>query len=313
MPIDPVTRKKLDEMESVAPGLHQRTPTDARKMFCAARSDVETNAYPPDMAVTDRTIPGPGGALPIRIYRPTSKGRLPVIVYFHGGGWVLGDLETVDPSCVEICRRVQCVVVSVDYRLSPEHKFPAGLEDAYAAVVWVSHNSETLETDPTRIAVGGESAGGNLAAAICAMAKDGEGPAIVYQLLNYPVTNHAFDTESYALAGKDYFLTTDMMKWFWEQYLATSEDGQNPLASVLLRKDLSGLPRAAVYVAEFDPLRDEGEAYAKRLEQANVPTAYECFDGLAHGFMSLSAASGVAEVAVHTVCSNLAAAFSSAK
>lgn len=249
------------------------------------RAAAQLDAEPPAVAhVEDRTVPGPGGPIPVRLYTPDVARPCPVLVFFHGGGWVLGDLETHDVPCRELANAAGCMVIAVDYRLAPEHKFPAASEDAFAATKWVAENAESISVDPKRIAVGGDSAGGNLAAAVALMAKDRGGPALAYQLLVYPITNHAFGSDSYVENADGYGLSRDGMKWFWEQFLASAADGAHPYASPLLAPELRGLPPALVITAEYDPLRDEGEAYAERLRQAGVTVKCSRYDGMIHGF-----------------------------
>ena len=269
MPLDPIAAGLLEQMaEAGMPPLNEMSPADARQ---AAEGFRALAGEPEDVAdVTDSTIPGPGGDIPVRIYTPAGAGSepLPCLIYYHGGGWVLGDIEGLDTACRALANRAGCKVVSVEYRLAPEHKFPAPLDDSYAALEWVAANAASIGVDPDRLAVGGDSAGGNLAAAVTLRARDQGGPGIRSQLLVYPVTNHDFGTPSYAENGDGYLLTRDMMTWFWDHYVTTADDGKDPLASPLQATDLSGLPRALVLTAEFDPLRDEGEAYAARLRDA---------------------------------------------
>jgi acetyl esterase len=252
--------------------------------------------------IEDRKIPGPGGEIPIRVYTPEGKAPMPVIVFFHGGGWVIGTLETHDPICRHLAKQAGAVVVSVDYRLAPEHKFPAGPEDCYAATAWVAEHAAEIGVDAKRLVVGGDSAGGNLAAVVSLMARDRGKPRIAHQLLIYPVTDHSYETVSYRENAKGLLLEKDSMVWFWNHYLSSSADGQNPYASPLRAKDLKGLPPATVVTAEFDPLRDEGEAYAKRLREAGVPVKAKRYDGVIHGFAILGgvfpeAAQVVADIA----------------
>ena len=212
-------------------------------------------------------------------------------MYFHGGGWVIGDLDTHDVVCHAIARRAGAVVVSVDYRLAPEHKFPAAVVDCYAATEWVSANAERVGIDPARISVGGDSAGGNLAAVVCLKSRDENGPRIALQVLVYPVTDlSSFATGSYGEFAEDHYLTRSLMEWFRGYYLSSTEDARNPHASPLLAASLSDLPPALVITAECDPLRDEGEAYAKRLEQAGVPVTCMRYAGMIHPFFSMSGA-----------------------
>jgi len=238
--------------------------------------------------VENLRIPGPGGNIPVRIYTPRGNSPFPVLVFFHGGGWVIGDLETHDNLCRSLANSVHCVVVAVDYRLAPEHKFPAAVEDAYAATQWVASNAKRINGDPTRIAVGGDSAGGNLAAVVAIKARDENGPSLTYQLLIYPATNvSSLNTNSYRNYADGYFLTKSDGKWFCDQYLHCEDDRLNYLASPLLAPELSGLPPTLVITAEFDVLRDEGESYAKRLKKAGVAVKCTRYKGMIHGFMSM--------------------------
>lgn len=233
-------------------------------------------------------IPGPGDDIPIRVYTPEGfgplpgVGPLPVLVYFHGGGWVVGDVEAQDADCRMMANGAGCIVVSVDYCLAPENKFPAPAEDAYAATRWVAENAARLGGDETRIAVGGGSAGGNLAAVVALMARDRGGPSLACQVLTVPVTDRDFDTKSYRENGEDYVLTRDEMMWFWDHYLSSDDEADHPYASPLRAPDLSGLPPAFIQTAEYDPLRDEGRAYADRLEAVGVPVKYRCYEGMIH-------------------------------
>ncbi len=242
--------------------------------------------------IRDLLVPGPAGNLPVRLYHPAPGSTLPLVVYFHGGGWVIGDIETVDRPCRALANAAGCVVASVNYRLSPETKFPGPAEDCYAATAWLAAHAAELGADPDRVAVAGDSAGGNLAAVVALMARDRRGPVIAYQLLIYPVTAPAKGTQSasYAENADGYLLTRGGMEWFWDHYLAAAEDDRNPYASPLHAPDLAGLPPAMVVTAEFDPLRDEGQAYARRLREAGVPVRTAHFEGLIHGFFWMAGA-----------------------
>ncbi|PLR98471.1 alpha/beta hydrolase [Bacillus sp. T33-2] len=280
--LDPQVKFLLEQMEAAgAPAFETLTPEEARQV-----ADFRALAGEPAEVgkIENRMVPGPGGDIPVRIYTPVGEGPFPALVYYHGGGWVIGDLDTVEVICTLLANRARCVVVSVDYRLAPEHKFPAAADDAYAAVKWVEDNASSIEVDAARVAVGGDSAGGNLAAVTALMARDKGGPAIAYQMLIYPVTSHNFGTVSYEENAEGYFLTKNAMAWFWDQYLRDEQDGKNPYASPLLGEDLSGLPPALVITAGFDPLRDEGEAYAERLKEAGVAVEATRYDSMIHGF-----------------------------
>ncbi len=232
-------------------------------------------------SVEDRAVPGPDGDVPVRIFTPElALGT--VVVYFHGGGWVIGDLDSHDRTTRRLARDLGAVVVSVDYRCAPEHRFPAAAEDAYAATLWAA-----AAYQPDRLAVAGDSAGGNLAAVVSLMARDRGGPGIDHQLLVYPVTDHDFGTDSYRENANGYLLTEVHMRWFWDQYLGPDGDGTDPYASPLRATDLSGLPPASVLTAELDPLRDEGEAYATALAAAGVPVDHLRADGMFHGFFGI--------------------------
>ncbi|NHN60552.1 MULTISPECIES: alpha/beta hydrolase [Halorussus] len=234
---------------------------------------------------------GPASEIPIRVYRHADLDGAepaPVLVYYHGGGWVLGTLDSIDGVCRRLARRGECVVVSVDYRLAPEHPFPAAVDDASAALRWVAEHADAFGGDPGRLAVGGTSAGGNLAAVTALRARELEDLVLSRQLLLYPITDHAFDTDSYAENGDGPLLTEADMRWFWDHYLRSAVDGANPYASPLRTPDLSGLPPATVSTCGFDPLRDEGVAYAERLADAGVEVRHDHHPDMPHGFLSTS-------------------------
>jgi acetyl esterase/lipase len=240
-----------------------------------ARAFVETmNADRPPgpqvAEVVDGELPGAAGHLKYRSYRPVGDGPHPMVLYFHGGGWVLGSHDSDDPFCRDLCARSGAVVVSVDYRHAPEHRFPAAVDDAFAALKWIAHNEIELHGIPGQLVVAGWSAGGNLAAAVCQKARDAGGPVIVGQLLITPVTDSDLTRPSYQENGEGYVLTAGLMRWFWDHY-ADPADRDDPRAAPLRAKDLSNLPPAMIVTAEFDPLRDEGSAYAQALLAAGVP------------------------------------------
>ena len=315
MPIDPVAAGLLQQMaEAGAPALNEQTPAEAR---VAAEGFVALGGPGDDVAsVVNRTIPGPHGEIPVRIYTPTTSAgsgtALPCLVYFHGGGWVIGTLDSTDAICKTVANRAACVVVSVDYRLAPEFKFPIPLDECYAATQWIAANGAEIGVDGSRIAVGGDSAGGNLAAAVSLRARDENGPALRHQLLIYPVTNHDYTTPSYAANGDGYFLTKDMMTWFWDHYLPTPADGKNPLASPLQAKNLRDLPPTLIITAEFDPLRDEGEAYAAALRNAGVRVTQTRYPGMIHAFWQMLAVFSTASEAADQAATELRIAFAAA-
>lgn len=308
MGLDPAAVGLLQELEEAGgPALNELTPVESRE---AAGAFAELGGPGDDIGdQSDRTIPGPHGDIPVRVYTPEGDGPFPCLVYFHGGGWVIGDLEMTNAICRTLAARSKSVVVSVHYRLAPEHKYPVPLDDCYAATTWVAENGAEIGVDSGRIAVGGDSAGGNLAAAVCLRARDEAGPALAMQLLVYPVTNHDFTTGSYGSNGENYLLTKDMMQWFWDHYLAEESDGKNPYASPLLAEDLSGLPPATVFTAEFDPLRDEGEAYADRLTEAGVAVTRKRFDGQIHAFFTMLLVFEQASTAADLAATDLRSAF----
>lgn len=259
--------------------------------------------------VDDRTIPGPDGDIRVRVYRPKSDGPLPVLVYYHGGGWVICSIDTHDSLCRELTNRTGCIVVSVDYRLAPEHKFPAAAEDAYAAYIWVATHGSEIGGDIERIAIGGDSAGGNLTAVVALMARDRGAPSPVFQLLVYPVTDHDFELPSMIENAEGYLLGRADMQWFWGHYLSDPSEADNPYAAPLRAESVAGTPPALVITAEYDPLRDEGEAYGARLIEAGVPTTVTRYDGMFHGFFQMGAMLDRGRDAVAEAASALQQAF----
>jgi acetyl esterase len=267
-------------------------------------------AMPIAMArVAEISIPLPGRTLAARLYVPPGAGE-GLTLFFHGGGWVLGTLATHDSTARALARASGSAVLSVGYRLAPEHRYPAAADDCYEAVVWAAANGAALGVDASRLAVAGDSAGGNLAAAAAIMARDAGGPAILHQLLIYPVTDAAFDRASYAEnGGGDYFLSTAAMQFYWNAYLGGRSPDDAPLAAVLRQPDLSGLPPATVVTAEHDPLRDEGQAYARRLAEAGVAVDAPMAPGMIHGFFSMFEMIPAAQGWIDHAGANVAAAF----
>jgi acetyl esterase len=264
-----------------------------------------TGQAEPVAVVEELTIPGPSGELRARMYRPDSDADLPILVYYFGGGWSLGTLDTGDGVCRMLTNAVGCVTISVEYRLAPEHTFPAGVQDCYAGAVWASAHAGELGADATRLAVGGDSSGGNLAAAVALLARDRGGPAIAHQLLVYPNTDYQADTSSMRELNDEYFFNAASVRWYWGMYLAAPEDGADPLASPLRADDLSGLPPATVITAEYDPLRDEAEAYAARLRAAGVPAEVMRQAGMMHGFFTMIGVLDTARTTVLTAADRL--------
>jgi acetyl esterase len=241
----------------------------------------------PVAQVIDQNIPGPRGDIKIRIYRPHAETGLPVVLFMHGGGFILGDLDSHDEVARVITMKADCITIAVDYRLAPENPFPAAPEDCFAALRWAHENAAGLGGDPERIAVCGDSAGGNLAAVVAQMALDSREFNVALQLLIYPMTDQSRDYPSYERNASGYMLTTAALHWFMDNYIPDPEDRKDPMASPMLRPSLEGLPPALVISAEFDPLVDENEAYARRLREAGVPTEYVCFPGMIHPFFTL--------------------------
>lgn len=289
--LDPAARPYAAAQASFFPDLGGSvTDADEARRILAA---VPATARPAVVgAVEDREVPGPAGAppVPVRVYYPDPErwpGRRPTVVFCHGGGWVLGDLDSYDATARALCRASGAVLVSVDYRRAPEARFPAAVHDAYAALCWAAAHLDELGGDPAALVVAGDSAGGNLAAASALLARECGGPAVALQVLIYPCLDAARDTGSYRSNAEGYFLTAAHLRWFWEQYLGPDGDGGDPLASPLAA-DPRGLPPAYVVVAGCDPLRDEGEAYHHRLLAHGVRSALDSHPGMFHGFLALA-------------------------
>ena len=310
MALDAFVKGLLDQMASTpAPKLWEMPASQGREMFRMMVSAME----PPAVSIgkiENITMPGPGGPLKLRIYTPVADGgaALPAIVFFHGGGWVIGDLDTHDALCRVLANEAGARVIAVDYRLAPEHKFPGAVDDCFAAVKWIEQNASELGVDANRIAVAGDSAGGNLSAVVCLMAKQKGGPQIVYQLLIYPVTQWKAPTGSMDSFAEGYFLEKKGMHWFFDQYAAGADPNDWRL-SPLAAQDLSGLPRAYVITAGFDPLRDEGKAYADKLNRAGVAAVYIDYPGMVHGFFNMSAVIPTAKSAIADAAKALRTAF----
>jgi acetyl esterase/lipase len=262
----------LDVMAQLGlPPVESMSPVDARAFM-----DASSTMRPPGPDVgeiIDGTLPGPAGDLEYRVYKPNTAGPHPVVVYFHGGGWVLGNATSDDPLCRDLCNRAEVMIISVNYRHAPEARFPAAVDDAWAALQWVAKNTESLGGKPGQLAVAGWSAGANLAAIVAQIARDNGGPALCGQLLLTPVTDGSRQSKSHTENGEGYILTKALMEWFWNHY-ADPSDRAKPTASPLLAPSLAGLPSAVVVTAQFDPLRDEGNEYARALKTAGVPVIH---------------------------------------
>jgi acetyl esterase len=306
MPLDPQAQAILTAMAAMPPIDFSTIPA---AVFRAAMSG--PSMFAPGDAVAqieNREIPGPGGPLRIRIYRPVTGAPLPITIYFHGGGFVICSLDSHDNICRSLASRAQTLVVSVDYHLAPEAKFPAAVEDAFAAVDWVHAHAAEIGGDASRIAVAGDSAGGNLAA-VAAQRSRTQGPALCHQLLLYPVTDCGCDSASYKSFADGYYLTAETMRWFIAHYLPDAQAAGDVRASPLRQRDFSGLPGATVFTAEYDPLRDEGEAYAKALQNAGAAVEAKRWPGQIHGFISMLGAIGAADAALSEAAAALRAAF----
>ena len=304
MPLHPQVSMFLEQQAALGlKPIDQGSPAEFRRMMLeglAAQGESEHVAV-----VQDRAAPGPSGPIPLRIFRPTATGRLPALVFFHGGGWVGGNLETHDGLCRAIANAAGCVVIAVDYRLAPEHKYPAAAEDSFAAYHWVREQAAALEIEGQKIAVGGDSAGGNLAAAVSMMSRDRDRAAPCLQVLIYPITDHNLNSSSYLRFAEGYGLTRATMQWLWRHYLACEQDAKQPYVAPLQASDLRGLAPALVLTAEYDVLCDEGEAYAERLRAAGVPTERTRYEGMIHGFLPRLKLFDAARIAVQQIATAL--------
>jgi len=306
VPLDPQVRLVLDNLPPGLLDVRSRSVADLRALYEGQRMPFPAE---PVAKVEERALPGPAGAIRVRVYTPEVEGAPPALLYFHGGGWVMCNLDTHDGSVRKLANASGCMVVSVDYRLAPEHPFPAGLEDCYAATRWVAEHARSLGARPGPLAVAGDSAGGNLAAAVALLARERGGPELALQLLVYPITDCDFERPSYRENGEGFLLTRDATAWFWDQYAPDAADRRDPLAAPMAAADLSGLAPACVITAEYDPLRDEAEAYAARLREAGVPVTCTRYDGMIHGFFSYADFVDKGRLAVAQAGAALRAAF----
>jgi acetyl esterase/lipase len=312
VPLDPQVQAMRDRRVSDnAPQLYALSLEEAR---AADLASIQAASGDPEhvASVEDRVISGPGGDLPVRVYRP-AQGVLPALVYFFGGGWTLGTIDTADAVCRSLANAAGCAVVAVGYRLAPEHKFPAAVYDCQAGTRWVAAHAAQLSIDAHRIAVGGDSAGGNLAAAVALLAREDKKLRLVGQLLVYPNTDYESSTASLRDFDDPYLFNKTSVAWYWGHYLASPEDGHNPLASPLRASDLSGLPPALVITAEYDPLRDQAEQYADRLSQAGVPVVLSRYYGMIHGFFCMAGDLDGGRAALHQAATHLREVFFAAK
>lgn len=306
---DDATRALLEWVnEADPPPLHGMTPVEARRAFDERRERVDLDPVPV-ARIEDRTVAA--GDIPVRLYASRGAGgpALPVLVYYHGGGFVIGDLESHDSLCRRLANAADCLVVAVDYRLAPEHPYPAAAEDATAALDWIAENAHALGGDGARIAVAGDSAGGNLAALAAHHARDRDAPELRAQILIYPALDPAARNESTRAYADVFPIDAATMAWFYRHYYGRKAPSHEPWAAPGLVADLSNLAPATIITAGLDPLRDEAAAYAERLERASVPVDYHCYDGTVHGFLGLGKVLPHAEQAIDRIASALGAAF----
>ena len=306
--LHPQAKAFIDLLEQRGvPPTHTLTPADARKFYRERRA--VTQPDPGEVAeVRELQADGLHGPIPMRLYRPLGSAAasvLPVLVYYHGGGWTIGDLDTHDTLCRELCNLSGCAVVAVDYRMGPEHRFPAAVDDVLAATRWVRREAAALGIDPARLAVGGDSAGGNLAAVVAIAARDAGDLPVAFQLLIYPATDMRCVHPSHSSNGQGYLLTSDTIRYFHDHYITDAAQDLDWRASPLLREDLAGLPPALVLTAGYDPLRDEGLDYARALTAAGNRTTYVCFERQIHGFITMGRLLDEANAAVSMCAAEL--------
>ncbi len=307
MPLDPQAQAIRDRRATARVAALYEMSLDAARE--ADLADIRSAAGDPEpvAAVDEHTFDGPGGPLTVRLYRPSPEPDLPVLVYLFGGGWTLGSIDTADGIARSLANASGCVVAVPGYRLAPEAKFPAAVHDCVATIRWVAEHANELGLDATRMMVGGDSAGGNLAAASTLMLRDAGGPKLVGQLLVYPNTDYLAETVSMNDNADPWLFNRTSVAWYWGHYLTDSADGHDPLASPLRAPDLAGLPPAMVITAEFDPLRDEGEAYAARLAESGVPVTARRFDGVMHGFFAMAGTLDAGALAISAAAAALRA------
>ena len=297
--------------EAGIPAIHSMSYKDAREFYVTTSKRLGGEA-PNKLQVSNQVIETGEYPVPIRVYRPeaATDAIFPGLVYLHGGGWCTGDLESHDHVCRWLASHAACSVIAVDYRLGPEHKFPAAVDDAYSAAEWICSHANELKLDPKKIAIGGDSAGGNLSAVVALLAREQGGPDLCCQLLIYPATDMLMRYPSHVICGDDYRLTRTSIAWFVNGYLRDGEDMYDFRASPLMAENHQDLPPALVMTAGFDPLKDEGEAYARKLEAAGNIVKYHCYDGMLHGFIAMPGAIDVARTALIDAAEYLKESFS---
>jgi acetyl esterase len=307
MPVNSQVQSFLDMFAGLGgPPLEQLSVPEARSVSLAMIDF--SGPEEPVAEIANRSIPGPAGPIPVRLYRPVKNEKIPALIYFHGGGYVIGSLDSHDRLCRALANASGCAVIAVDYRLAPEHKYPAAVEDAYAATRYIAEHAGEFNIDPDRIAVGGDSAGGTLATVVCLLSRDRSGPRLKYQLMIYPWVSFYDESPSMQQYAKDHFLTRAGLDWFRENYLPSKEAGLEPSASPLNATNLQGLPPAMIVTAECDPLRDQGEAYAHKLGGAGIPVELKRYEGMIHPFVNLAGVVDTAKTAIADAGSALRAA-----
>jgi acetyl esterase len=310
MALHPQCKAFIDMLASGGGKPLEQLPVEEARLMSAGLRDFG-GPEEPVAEVQNRTVPGPAGPITVRVYRPVAKETLPALIYFHGGGFVICSLDTHDRECRNLANASGCAVISVDYRLAPENKYPAAVEDADAATRYVAEHASEFGIDPQRIAVGGDSAGGNLATVVATLARDRGGPLLKFQLLIYPLVDFGDNSPSMQQYAKDYFLTRESMDWFTDCYLPSREAEREPSASPMNAANVRGLPPAMILTAEYDPLRDQGETYARKLQNAGVAVELKRYDGMIHAFFSFSGVIDTAKVALADAASALRRALAS--
>jgi acetyl esterase len=309
--LDALKSLGVKPIEKLSPAEARQQPTPADAVKKVMKEQGMSTAPDPGVTVKDMSIPGPHGDIPIHVFTPEGKGPFPVMLYYHGGGFVIADTKTYEASPRALAKGANAIMVAVDYHQAPEHKFPAAADDAYAAYTWVLQHAAEINGDPKRVAVGGESAGGNLAAVVSQMARDKHGTMPVHQLLVYPMAGHDFNTPSYQRNADAKPLNKPMMEWFYKHYLSKPEDASNPYAVPLAAKSLKGLPPATIIAAEIDPLLSEGKTYADRLKNDGVKVTYKEYPGVTHEFFGMGKVVDKAKEAEDLAARELRQAFGS--